>query len=177
MAEIWPVYEGSTPTGFGPWAKLPLDEAIHLCELKPRGWFGELSQEVRFGASDRDLTIFGYKNVVVVVGEDEARSPWRAGFYRSPVKPAAMFDRILKRKLAGVLGEDKVLRVEHGYYLDSGGRSSFKAMVVLPPSVEIGGDLILQANSSLQEFASDTGMQGTPILQYATEDELIQTDE
>ena len=35
MAKIWPVYEGRKPTSGGPWADLPVSEAVSLFELQP----------------------------------------------------------------------------------------------------------------------------------------------
>lgn len=179
MADIWPVYEGREPTRGEPWLSLPLDEAIALFELRPRHLISDTSRTPRFGPQDRDLSLFGYKHIVVEVHESESRLPdWKAGFYRSPVPPTDAFNRILRYTLGPILGEANVLRVEHVSSTDSRGRATAKVTVVLAPDAlkRITGDISLNAVGRLQNQLATMGAEGTPILQYATEDELAHSD-
>jgi hypothetical protein len=179
MADIWPVYEGREPTRGEPWLSLPLEDAIALFELKPLQFISDSSRTPRFGPHDRELSLFGYKHVVVEVYEDESRPPdWKAGFYRSPVPPKDAFNRILRYTLGPILGEANVLRVEHVPSTDSRGRVTAKVTVVLAPDARqhITGDISLSAVGRLQNQLATMGAEGTPILQYATEDELAHSD-
>jgi hypothetical protein len=179
MADIWPVYEGREPTRGLPWASLPLDEVIPLLELEPRHFISDPSRTPRFGPQDRDLWLFGYRHVVVEVFPDESRPPdWKAGFYRSPVAPKEALNRIFRHALGSILGEANVLRVEHQSSIDSKGRPTARVTVVIAPNAQrqITGDISLRAVGRLQSLFANMGIEGTPILQYATEDELAQND-
>lgn len=179
MVDIWPVYEGREPTRGEPWASLPLDKAIALLELKPRHFISDPSRTPRFGPHDRDLSIFGYKHVVGEVHPDEDRPPdWKAGFYRSPLTPKEVFNRILRNTLSPVLGDANILRVEHADFTDSKGRRTVRVTVVLNPEALqfITGDISLSAIGFLQNLLTTMGVEGTPILEYATEDELAHND-
>ncbi len=94
MAKVWPVYEGRAPTAGEPWAVIPLDDAARILDLEPQHYLTELSRTPRFGDPARDMAFFGYRHVVVEVGEDEAQADWRPGFYRSPLPPAEAFLRL-----------------------------------------------------------------------------------
>jgi hypothetical protein len=179
MVDIWPVYDGRESTRGLPWASLSLDEAIVLLELKPGHFVSDPSRTPRFGPQDRDLWLSGYKHVVVEVFPDESRPPdWKAGFYRSPVAPTEALNRILRKALGSILGEANVLRVEHQSSIDSKGRATARVTVVLTPDArrQITGDISLRAVGRLQNLFANMGIEGTPILQYATEDELAQND-
>jgi hypothetical protein len=175
MADIWPVFEGREPTRGGPWLSLPLEEAIELLELKPRHFISDPNRTPRFGPQDRDLSLFGYKHVVVEVRDEESRPPdWKEGFYRSPVSPEDAFDRVLRHVVGPIIGEANVLRVEHVPSIDSKGRVTARVTIVLAPSAlrHITGEISLQAVGRLQEQLAVMGSEGMPTLQYATEDEL-----
>jgi len=180
MADIWPVYEGREPTRGGPWASMSLNDAIELFELQPKDRVADYIHTPRFGSSDRDLSILGFKHIVVEVPPNEERPPdWPAGFYRSPVSPTDAFNRILRATLSAVLGEANLVRVEHVASTDSRGRNTFKVTVILGPTARprISGDLSLAAAGRIQKALSKMGVEGSPILQYATEDELIHDDQ
>ncbi len=179
MADIWRVYEGKEPTRGEPWATLPLEEAIALLELRPEHFISDPSRTPRFGPQDRDRWLLGYRHVVVEVFPSESRLPdWKAGFYRSPVAPEDALNRILHNALAPVLGEANVLRVEHVPSTDSRGRDTFRVTVILAPSAQrrITGDMSIGAIGRLMNVLTAFGVAGTPILQYATEDELADHD-
>jgi hypothetical protein len=162
-----------------PWLFLPLDEAIDLLELKPSHFISDPSRTPRFGPQDRDLSVFGYKHLVVEVHSDESHLPdWKAGFYRSPVRPQEALNRILYNALNPILGKANVLRVEHVASTDSEERETAKVTVVLAPGApqRITGDISLDAVGRLQNLFVTLGIEGTPILQYATEEELAHND-
>jgi hypothetical protein len=180
MADIWRVYEGKEPTRGRPWATLPLDEAIALLELRPEHYISDPSRTPRFGPQDRDLSLLGYKHVVVEVFPSERRPPrWKAGFYRSPVLPKDALNRILHNALAPALGKANVLRVEHVPSTDSEGRDTFWVTAILAPGAQrrITGDMSIDAVGLLQNVLAAFGVEGTPILQYATEEELADSDQ
>lgn len=82
MARIWPVYEGKEPTVGGPWAKLPLPDAMSLLGLQPGDFVSELEARPRFGEQSHDLQHRGFKHIVVEVDPAEAkREKWRPGVY------------------------------------------------------------------------------------------------
>jgi hypothetical protein len=179
MADIWRVYEGREPTRGLPWLSLPLDEAIALFELKPRHFISDPNRTPRFGPQDRDLSIFGYKHVIVEIHSDEMQLPkWKAGFYHSPVRPEEAFNRIIKNALVPILGETNVVRAEHSFSTDSWGRDTANVTVVLTPEARerITGEISLSTVGRLQNLFSNLGIEGAPTLQYATEDELAQND-
>jgi hypothetical protein len=179
MADIWRVYEGGAPTRGEPWASLPIEEAIALLELKPEHLISDPGQTPRFGPQERDLWFLGYKHVVVEIFPAESRPPtWRAGFYRSPVPPKDALNRILQNALAPVLGQANVLRIEHVPSTDSSGRNTFRVTAILAPGAQrrITGDMSIAAVGRLQDVLTAFGVEGTPILQYATEEELADND-
>jgi hypothetical protein len=180
MADVWLVYEGREPTRGGPWLSVPFDDAVALLELKPEHFLSDPSKTPRFGPQDRDLWFLGYRHIVVEIHPEESRPPdWQAGFYHSPIAPRHAFDRIVRNALGPILGEGNVLRVEHVPSTDSRGYAAAKVTVVLTPGApqRITGEMSLRANARLQGlFASIEGAEGTPILQYATEDELAYND-
>jgi len=94
MVKVWPVYEGYPNTIGEPWAVLLLDDAARILDLAPGGFLMDLSSTPRFGDSGRNLTLAGYRHVVVEVSEDEAVPGWKPGFYRSPLSPAEAFFRL-----------------------------------------------------------------------------------
>ena len=179
MADIWRVYEGREPTRGAPWLFLPFDEAIDLLELKPRHFISDPSRTPCFGPQGRDLSIFGYKHLVIEIYPEESRSPdWKAGFYRSPLPPDEAFNRILRNALRPILGVENVLRVEHELSTDSIGRDTARVTVVLAPRApqRITGDISLKAVARLHSLFAALGVEGTPMLNYATEDELAHND-
>src|SRR3970282_1174609 len=120
MAKIWPVYEGNRPTIGGPWAEIKLADAIALFELREDDFVTDFETTSRFGPVDRDLTFSGFKHVVVEVDRTEARqNKWKAGFYRSRVRPKEafhrlkeVFSRLIREALITELGGSNVRRVD-----------------------------------------------------------------
>jgi hypothetical protein len=119
--------------------------------------------------------LLGYKHVVVEIFPSESRPPdWKAGFYRSPLPAKDALNRILQNALAPALGEANVLRVEHVPAVDSKGRDTVWVTAILAPGAQrrISGDMSIEAVGRLLNVIAAFGVEGTPILQYATEEEL-----
>lgn len=177
MAKIWPVYEGKGSSGETAWADLPVSEAISLFELRPDDFVSDLMTPPKFGDTDRDLWLLGYKHIVVEIGRSEGRrAKWKPGFYRSKVQPDEAVRKLLQQALATALGSENVVRVEYGPTTDSRGHDALKITVVIVP----GATEILRKGASLaalvklQERLSEMGEERTPIIEYATEAELAQ---
>jgi hypothetical protein len=125
MAKIWPVYEGKEPTRGGPWADIPLPDAIDLFELTPQDFVSVLTQTPRFGDKERVLYYPGFKHIVVEVDPNEARrEKWRPGFYRSKVSPEEAFGRLIKDAFAAALGKENVIRILFSDATDSRGQDA-----------------------------------------------------
>lgn len=114
MARVWPVYEGKAPTTGEPWVVLPLDDAVRILDLEPQHFLTELSHTPRFGDIDRDMTLVGYRHVVVEVGNDEAEGQWKPGFYGSPLAPPQAFYRLLEWRIGEQLGRNWRVELEEG---------------------------------------------------------------
>ena len=177
MAKIWPVYEGKEPTRGGPWAEIPVSEAIELFELQPDDFVSDLEITPRFGNVDRDLWHAGFKYIVVEIEHSEGRrAKWRSGFYRSPITPREAFDRLVRRALIAELGDDNVIRVDWKPAVDSRGQEAIKFTIVIPQGAtqKLSDRAVLDALVSLQERLSEMREERTPIIEYATEAELQQ---
>lgn len=177
MAHIWPVYEGREPTRGEPWATLPIKEVVGPLELLPTDFFSDYHHTPRFGRVERDLSVYGFKHIVVEVEPDEAAgSNWKAGFYKSRKQPGEVFDWLLQHALASVLGEENIVRVTYEYSTDWVGQPSMKILVVLTPGAvpKIAGKATSAAFQTTMERLSDMGVDGIPLIQYATEAELEQ---
>lgn len=179
MAEIWPVYEGREPTIGDPWARLPLAEAIALCELRPRDFLSDLTARPRprFGDVDRDLWYAGFKHIVVVVEVDEGeKAGWKPGFYKSRLAPKETFRRLIQQTLVSALGEENVVRVELAPDIDSQGRGAIHITAIITPDaiqrLPSGAtvDALVRVRGRLHEMRVDS----TPIVSYATEAELAE---
>jgi hypothetical protein len=107
MAKVWPVREGKQPNTGEPWADLPLEEAARILELTPRFFLADLGRPPHFGDADRDLWWRGYQHVVVEIGGNESRDPWRPGFYKSPLSPAAAHFRLQVHNRFGAQWRDE----------------------------------------------------------------------
>jgi hypothetical protein len=179
MAEIWPVYDGREPTIGGPWARLPLAEAIALCELQPRDFLSDLATRPgpRFGDADRDLWYAGFKHVVVVVEEDEAlKAKWKPGFYKSRLTPKEVFRRLVQQPVVAALGSEDVVRVEVEPTIDAEGLGAMLATVVITPNAieRLGPEAEVDAEVRLQERLREMHVAGTAIMVFATEAELAE---
>jgi hypothetical protein len=179
MAKIWPVYEGKEPTVGGPWADISISEAIALFELRPDD-FISVSAAIprpRFGDVNRDLLHAGFKHVVVEIERDEGlKAKWKAGFYKTRITPKEAFRRLIQQPVVAELGKDNVLRVEHEPTTDSQGRSAIKITVVIAPDAtkKLANGAVLDALVRLQTRLREMGVDRTPIIEYATEAELLQ---
>jgi hypothetical protein len=179
MAEIWPVYEGKEPTIGGPWARLPLAEAIALCELRPRDFLSDLASRPRprFGDADRDLWYAGFKHVVVVVEEGEGqKAGWKPGFYKSRLSPKEMFRRLVEQPLVAALGSDNVLRVEVAPTLDAEGRGAMLTTIIIAPGAieRLNSEVQVDAEVRLRERLREMHVAGATIMNFATEAELAE---
>ena len=177
MAKIWPVYEGKEPTRGGPWANLPVSEAVSLFELRPEDFVSLSATTPRFGKVDRDLWYLGYKHIVVEIGRNEGRrANWKPGFYRSRVKPEDAFGKLIQQALVAELGTQNVVRVEYQPTTDSQGQDALKITVVIAPGAtkKLAKGASLNALVRLQERLSQMQEDRTPIIEYATVAELAQ---
>lgn len=177
MAKIWPVYEGKEPTVGGPWAEMPLLEAIQLFELRPGDFVSELAITPRFGDTTRDRTYFGFRHVVVEVGRDEGqKAKWKSGFYVSRIKPDEAFRRLIQQAFVAELGNENVIRAEYEPTTDLQGRSALKITVVIAPEAtnRLAKGAALDALVGLQKRLREMREERTPIIEYATEAELQQ---
>jgi hypothetical protein len=179
MAKIWRVYEGNEPTRGGPWVELPASEAFSLFEIKPKDFVSDPKHTPRFGQRDRDQSHLGYKHIVVEIERDEAKTAlngiWEPGFYRSKVKPKDAFGKLVRQALVADLGAKNVLDVKHETAFDSHGDDALKITVVLAPNAvkKLAAGAPLNALVRLQQRLSDMGDTRTPIIEYATEAELL----
>ena len=177
MAKIWPVYEGKEPTIGGPWARLPMSEAIALFELRPDEFVSDPEKTPRFGYEDRDLTYAGYKHIVVEIERNEGRKgKWKPGFYRSRITPNEAFRRLIRQALVAELGDNNVVGVDFKPTTDSQGREALKITVVIVPDAirKFRDEAVLNALFRLQERLHEMREVRVPIIEYATEDELKQ---
>jgi hypothetical protein len=179
MAEIWPVYEGRESTIGGPWARLPLAEAISLCELRPRDFLSDLAARPgpRFGDVDRDLWYAGFKHVVVVIEEDEARkAKWKPGFYKSRLTPKEVFRRLIEEPRVVALGSDNVVRVEVAPTIDAAGRGAMLTTIVIAPDAlpRLGTEALFDADMRLQDRLREMHVAGAAFTVLATEAELAE---
>jgi hypothetical protein len=177
MAKIWPVYEGERPTIGGPWARLPMSEAIALFELRPSDFVSDSETTPRFGPPDRDLTYVGFKHIVVEVEPDEAKqAKWKPGFYRARVKPKEAFSRLIRQAVVSELGDRNVVRVEYEPTTDSQGRDALRITIVITPGAtrRIASGAVLDASVKLNKRLQDMREVRIPIIEYATEAELAQ---
>ena len=180
MANIWPVYEGREPTRGGPWASLPVSEAITLFELRPEDFISEPRGAPpfgpRFGDASRDLAYAGFKHIVVEIEPAEGRKVWKAGFYKSPVGPREAFRRLLQQALVSGLGRDNVVRLEFEPAADSLGHEAIEITVVIPPDAirKLKGRRVVDGLVKLRERLHEMRDERTPIVRYATEADLEQ---
>ena len=178
MAKIWAVYEGKEPTYGGPWAMLPLADAIKLLKVDPKGFLSDPSTTPRFGDAGRDDRISGYKHIVVEVLSAEAKeAKWKAGFYRSPVRPEDAFNLLIEHAASSQLGPKNVRRVIMEPTTDSEGHDALRITVVLEPrAVEmLKGDATLNALIKIRGQLRDMHDARFPLVEYATEQELRQS--
>ncbi|MFZ1105476.1 MAG: hypothetical protein WAN86_21910 [Hyphomicrobiaceae bacterium] len=179
MAEIWPVYDGKEPTIGGPWTRLPLAEAIALCELRPSDFLSDLATRPRprFGDVNRDLWYAGFKHVVVVIEEDEGQgAEWKPGFYKSHLAPKEVFRRLVEEPLVAALGSDNVVRVEVAPSIDALGRGAMLTTIVIAPDAlpRLGSATLADAEMRLQNLLREMHVFGAAIVELATEAELAE---
>jgi hypothetical protein len=177
MAKIWPVYEGKRPTIGGPWADIPLSEAIQNFELQPGDFISEATSAPRFADRDRDLSLAGFKRIVVEIEPDEGkRAKWKPGLYGSRIRPDEGYRRLIEQPFVAALGKANVVRVEYAPATDSRGRDALKVIVVIAPDAvkRLAGGSVLDALVRLRERLSEMRDDRTPIVEYATEAELLE---
>jgi len=178
MAKIWPVYDGNEPTVGGPWAKVPMSDVIWLFDLKQEDFLGGLNEtpRPRFGNQNEALSHRGYKHVVVEIEQGEARkAKWKPGFYKARTTPSEAFNLLIKDALVHTFGRDSVLRILREPAADSRGHDAVKLTVVIAPDAvpkltEKSLDALVSVQNRLSEMREDR----TPIIEFATEEELDQ---
>ncbi len=175
MAKIWAVYEGNEPTIGGPWAHLPVSEAVALFELRPDDYVSGLKPTPRFGDVNRDFIYAGFKHIVVEIKRNEGRQAnWKPGFYKSRIKPKEAVVRLIRQALVTELGGNIVERLKIEPTTDSQGRGALKITVVIAPGAtdRIAGGAVLDALVSVQDRFREMREERIPIIEYATEAEL-----
>jgi hypothetical protein len=180
MARIWPVYDGKRPTFGDQWAEVSLQDAVSLFELRQDQFVSGLAVTPRCGDDDRDSTWAGYKHVVVEIdAADASKAKWKAGFYRSKIRPQEAFRRLVQQTIASALGPENVVRVECAKAVDSLGEPALRVTVVLTPEAPARilpanpGKASRQLRSRLREMRAYS----TPLIEYATEADLDQDDD
>ncbi len=177
MAKIWPVYEGKEPTLGGPWASLPILEAVAIFDLRRDHFVSERATTPRFADVQRDLTFAGFKHIVVEVEPGEGRKEkWKPGFYRSPITPKEAFSKLVQHARTAKLGDNNVVRVELEPATDSTGHDALKVTVVIAPGAteRLKNGATLDALVNLQKRLNEMREDRLPIIEYATEAELEQ---
>lgn len=175
MAKIWPVYEGKEPTVGGPWAHLPVSEAIILFELSQDDYVSDLVATPRFGDVDRDLRYAGFRHVVVEVERTKGRhAKWKPGFYKSRITPNEAFRKLIRQALVAELGDKNVVRVDLEPTTDSQGQEALKVTVVIAPGAirRFADGAVLDALVGVRERLREMRDDRFPIIEYATEAEL-----
>ncbi len=176
MAKIWPVFEGPEPTIGGPWADIPVSEAVSLFELRPQDFVGIPASTPRFGGPIRDRYA-GFKHILVEIRAGESPlSKFKPGFYRSRVKPQEASGRLIEQALIAELGRENVVRATFAPTTNSQGRDALKITVVIRPGATktLQNGAALNALVRVQERLHEMNDSRTPIVEYATEAELAQ---
>jgi hypothetical protein len=176
MANIWRVYEGREPTVGGPWARLPLPVVIAAFDLRRDDFVSDLEQTPRFGDEKRDLRHAGFRYIVVEVEQKEGlQAKWQPGFYRTRIGPKEALDRLVRQALVEQLGDNNVVRVELRPIADSQDRDALRIIVVIPPDATHRlKDRVLDALVAVRKRLREVGDDRTPIIEYATEAELVE---
>lgn len=178
MAKVWRVFEGREPTGPLPWIELPLREAVELFALKQTGFVSDLqSRGPRFEPGNRFGPYAGYKHIVVEIEDDEGQKQnWKPGFYKSRIKPKEGLRRLLEQPIVSALGADNVERVEYQSAIDSQGKAALRVTVVIAPGAiqRLPKGATINASARLRERLTEMRDERTPIIEYATEAELLQ---
>jgi len=76
-------------------------------------------------------------------------------------------------------GEENVLRAEVHPWVDSDGDHTWRVLIVVDPRIvdTISGDAVLDNIIELHNRLAEEGEERMPFLQYATEEELAQSDD
>lgn len=176
MAKIWRVYDGREPTTGGPWIVLPVSEAVDAFELRDRDYVSDLKSTPRFGDIESDLARYGgFKHIVVEINEVEGKQEnMKAGFYRSRIRPADALNRLLLQALTTELDKRHILRLETEPTIGSDGREALRVCVLISPDAtnKLKDAAILRALVKLHQRLNEMKDDRTPIIEYATEEEL-----
>ncbi|HET8700024.1 MAG TPA: hypothetical protein VFO94_21245 [Gammaproteobacteria bacterium] len=177
MARIWPVYDGRRPTFGDQWAELPLQEAVSLFELRQDQFVSDIAVTPRFGGAERDLTWAGYRHIVIEIdARDALKAKWKAGFYRSKIRPREAFRRLVQQAIVSALGSENVVRVECAGAVGSLGEPALRVTVVLTPGApaRLASRGVIEASMKLNDRLREMRTYSTPLIEYATEAELAQ---
>ena len=76
-------------------------------------------------------------------------------------------------------GVENVVRAEVHPWIDSDGDDTWRVLIVVNPKIvdTINGDVVLDNIIELHNWLADSGEDRMPFLQYATEEELAQSDD
>lgn len=172
MARVWRVYEGYPNTIGPPWAEMSLDDAARILDLTPGDFKLPLSQTPRFGAKDRDLTLFGYKHVVVEVDSDEAIGEWKPGFYVSPLSPHDALLRMLGARIEARIGNNWRVGLEEGR--DADGDEALWAWVALKteaPATAWQRENRQRVETTVREAVAESGLSDWVYVRFRKEAE------
>jgi len=113
---------------------------------------------------------------VEVEREEGQKTKWKPGFYKSRLTPKEVFRRLIQQPLVAELGNHNVVRAEFEPTTDSQGRGALKITVVIAPGAiqRLANGAVVDALVRLQERLREMRVDRTPIVEYATEAELVQ---
>jgi hypothetical protein len=129
VAKIWPANEAGRATTGGPWAVLPLVEAVPLLSLEPEHLLTDRSDSPGLGDTEENTTWVACRHVLVEVGDDEATTVWKPGLYLPPLRPAEAFLRLVARRIERGIGLEWRVELEEG--LDADGDPALWAWITL----------------------------------------------
>lgn len=92
---------------------------------------------------------------------------------------ATDIERAALRMARKNFGDENVLRAEVQPWVDSDGDDTWRVLIVVDPKVvdTISGDAVLNNIIELHNWLAEGGEDRMPFLQYATEEELAQSDD
>jgi len=167
MATIEVAYAGEKPGEV--LAELRLEDAVRVLE-PDRRWLGDLSRPPSAPPSGlRDPRVAGYQEVLVGIGADEARRPWKPGYYRSALSPAEALFRLQVHQRLGPRWRDEWKKGE-----DADGDPAIWLWAVLraeAPEVEWAWENRERIRAEVREAAADARIPDWVFVRFRMEKE------